>query len=145
VIDGGTEWFDPNCVLQGDIIYLNLWYIGWFHKEVHDRIKHQYILVTCDVGGWYPDPLYQKLLYDPKLAAWFCRNAIFSSHPKIFQIPMGQTDRYFGYDWLPMLEEMGKGQPFAKKHPLYMNHYPLAKRRELVIGRKGSFWFLKRK
>jgi len=124
VIDGETEWFDPDKVQQGDTIYLNLWYLRWFHKEVHDRIKYPYILVTCDVGAWFPDPYYQKLIYDPKLAAWFCRNSIFSSHPKIFQIPMGQSDRCFGYLWLPVLEEMRKQQPFERKYLLYMNHFP---------------------
>jgi hypothetical protein len=126
IIDQGTEWFDPDKVQQGDLIYLNLWYINWFHREVHDRIKHPYILVTCDVGDWHPDPVLQKLFYDPKLTAWFCRNIIFSYHPKIFQIPMGQSDRYFGDIWLPNLKELSDQGTFEKKHFLYMNFLPRA-------------------
>lgn len=124
VIDQGTEWFDPDRVQQGDTIYLNLWYIHWFHAHIHDRILHPYILVTCDVGCWNPDPVLQKLLYDPKLAAWFCRNSIFSFHPKIFQIPMGQNDRYFDDRWLPNLRELSEQKPFEKKYFLYMNFLP---------------------
>lgn len=80
--------------------------------------------MTCDVGNWNPDPVLQKLLYDPKLAAWFCRNIIFSAHPKLFQIPMGQSDRYFGDLWLPDLRKLSGQKSFEKKHFLYMNYQP---------------------
>lgn len=124
VIDQGTEWFEPNRVKLGDTIYINLWYIQWFHTNVHDEIKNPYILVSCDVGDWHPDPVVQNLFYDPKLAAWFCRNILFSHHPKIFQLPMGQTDRYFGYGWLPLLQQLTELKPFEKKYFLYMNYLP---------------------
>lgn len=124
VIDAWTDSFDPKNVRQGDTIYLNLWYIDWFEEKVHDQIKHPYILVSCDVRGWLPEINLTKLLYDPKLAAWFCRNMIFTSHPKLFQIPMGQTDRFFGYHYLPKLKELIEQKPFPKTHLLYMNHFP---------------------
>ncbi len=124
IIDQDAEWFDPSSVKQGDIIYLNLWYIEWFATTVHDQIEFPYILLSCDVGDWYPNPQFQKLLYDPKLSAWFCRNIVFSYHPKLFQIPMGQTDRYFGYHWLPVLEDLSGQRPFEKIHLLYMNFLP---------------------
>jgi hypothetical protein len=124
VIDQGSEWFDPDEVQQGDTVYLNLWYLDWFHSEIHDLIKHPYILISCDVGHCHPSPSAQKLLYDPKLAAWFCRNILFSYHPKLFQIPMGQSERFFSYLCLSDLEELARQKPFKKKHLLYMNFLP---------------------
>jgi hypothetical protein len=144
VIDQETLQFDPDKVLQGDTIYLNLWYLRWFHDEVHDRIKYPYILVTCDVGDWHPDPDLHKFLYDPKLAAWFCRNILFSNHPKIFQIPMGQTDRAFGYHCLPRLEELTRQKPFEKKHFLYMNHFPrdhVARKKVIELFEEAPYSF----
>ncbi len=128
VIDQSTEWFEPENVRQGDIIYLNAWFLPWFEKYVHDQIKYPYILITCDVGSWFPDPAQiSKLLYDPKCAAWFCKNILFSYHPKIFQIPMGQTIYYFENSETPALMrtlfEMSLQSP-EKQHFLYMNHTP---------------------
>jgi hypothetical protein len=127
VIDQSTEWFNPEEVQQGDTIFLNLWYLDWFETEIHDQIRYPYILISCDVGNWFPDPRIQKLLYDPKLAAWFCRNIIFSDHPKLFQIPIGQTERYFGDEWLTYLKNLIGQTPFPKQHLLYMNHFPRSK------------------
>lgn len=124
IIDQDAVWFDPAKVKPGDMIYLNLWYIQWFETQVHDQIRCPYILVSCDVGDWFPESRYQRLLYDPKLAAWFCRNILFSYHPKVIQIPMGQTDRYFGYEWLASLKRLSDQKPFPKKHLLYMNFLP---------------------
>lgn len=129
VIDDFTEWFDPEDVKQGDTIYLNVSYLGWFVKHVHDRIPHPYILVSCDVGAWLPHPEMKKLLYDPKLAAWFCRNSVFSYHPKVFQIPTGQDLGLFILDdpriTFSLLEAVAN-KTLPKKHLLYMCHYPRA-------------------
>ncbi len=125
IIDQTTEWFNPNQVAYGDIIYLNIWYLDWFTSQVHDRIQHPYILVTADVGNWLPDPVWKKLLYDPKLAAWFCRNMIFSYHPKLYQLPMGQDWALFGpFDVGRQALVATMSHPEPKTHLLYMNHYP---------------------
>ncbi|HSW72736.1 MAG TPA: hypothetical protein VLG44_04960, partial [Chlamydiales bacterium] len=109
----------------GDIIYLNLWYIDWFEKEVHDRISIPYILLTCDVGDWFPSPNHKRLLYDPKLATWFCRNIVFSYHPKAIQIPIGQAERYFPEpEPLAYLLDFITKKPFSKENLLYMNYLP---------------------
>ena len=126
VIDDYAEWFDPDIVEPGDTIYLNLWYLEWFVQHVHDRIKHPYILITGDVGAWWPPPEFKKILYDPKLAAWFCRNMVFSYHPKLFQIPMGQDLALFDVGpkaHFPLLDAIG-AQPLPKKHLLFMCHHP---------------------
>lgn len=127
IIDQSTEWFDPETVKQGDLIYLNLWYLKWFADTVHDRIKYPYILVSGDVGAWFPHPEMKKFLYDPKLAAWFCRNIVFSYHPKLFQIPMGQDITLFSRSPLEvndLLKAVELKPSIAKEHLLYMNHCP---------------------
>lgn len=125
-IDDQAEWFDPAEVKRGNTIYLNLWYLGWFLKHVHDRIPYPYILVTGDVGAWHPALEVKKLLYDPKLAAWFCRNLVFSYHPKLFQLPMGQDLGLFSSDPAAtniLKAALSKKIP-PKRHLLYMNHLP---------------------
>lgn len=125
-IDEKTEWFDPDTVQQGDLLYLNIWYLEWFVKEVHDQIKNPYILLTHDANSWLPHPVLKKLLYDPKCAAWFCRNMVFSYHPKLYQNPMGQDIHIFdpSKEAVNDLIDIEKKKPFEKKHLLYMNHYP---------------------
>ena len=128
VIDAFVEWFDPDSVKQGDIIYLNIWYLEWFVENVHDRIKHPYILLTCDVGDHIPTLELKKLLYDPKCAAWFGRNIIFSYHPKITQIPMGQDLTLFSLEMgvEKLMQASAKKGAAVKQHLLYMNQFPRA-------------------
>lgn len=124
-IDQTVEWFDPESVKPGDIIYVNVWLLPWFTRSVHDQIPFPYILISADVGDWVPTPAIQKLLYDPKVAAWFCRNIVFSHHPKVFQIPMGADYSLFGFATNQvgiLLNTMAKH--LDKEHLLYMNHYP---------------------
>ena len=123
VIDAQTEIFDPDEVQQGDVIFLRTWYLDWFEKNVHDLIKHPYILITASEGAWDPRPSVMRLIYDPKLAAWFGRNIVFSNHPKLFQLPMGQD---FGLiapldpEIRQPLDEAVKKMPVEKTHLLNM-------------------------
>ncbi len=128
IIDNETQWFDPDNVRYGDLIYVNIWYLDWFAKVVHDLIPNTYLLFSGDVGSWLPDPAIKKLLYDSKLAAWFCRNIIFSHHPKLFQTPFGQDLGQFTVNpkALDPLKNAESKRPFEKTHLLYMNHYPRA-------------------
>lgn len=124
-IDQTVEWFDPESVKLGDILYVNIWLLPWFVNYVHDQIPFPYILISADVGDWVPNPAIQRLLYEPKLAAWFCRNMVFSNHPKLFQIPMGSDYSLFGFSTTQvgiLLNTMAKH--LDKEHLLYMNHYP---------------------
>lgn len=127
IIESSLEWFDPDCVKQGDAIYINMGLMDWFDKYVHDQIEHPYILISNDGGDRIPCPYqFPKLLYDPKCAAWFCRGMLFSYHPKLHQIPFGQTI----WNWkdsdnsILKLDNKIKMKPFTKHHLLYMNHYP---------------------
>src|SRR3989338_8710683 len=126
VIDQTITSFDPDNVKPGDLIYINVWYLPWFEEHVHDHIRYPYILASGDVGRWLPDPhKIKKLLYDPKLAAWFCRNLLFSYHPKLFQMPMGQDLSLFGYPVDELKEtDAALKRPFVKKHLLSMNFLP---------------------
>lgn len=127
MIDQSNEWFDPDEVEQGDSVYISLSYLDWFEKEVHDQIKYPYVLVSGDVGAWMPHPDFKRLLYDPKLAAWVCKNMIFSYHPKLFQMPMGQDFGIFILDDPKItyyLLEAIANKTMPKKHLLYMNHHP---------------------
>jgi hypothetical protein len=125
LVDQTVEWFDPAAVKLGDLVYVNAWLLPWFLSLAHDQIAFPYILISGDVGDWMPDPNLQKLLYDPKVAAWFCRNIVFSHHSKIFQIPMGTDYSLFNFETTQvgaLLNVMAKRLP--QKHLLYMNHYP---------------------
>lgn len=125
IIDHMTESFDPDRVQTGDLVYLNVWYVEWFVENVHDQIKHPYILVSGDVGAFVPEPCASKLLYDPKLSAWFCKNILFSYHPKLFQLPMGQDLAIWDYDYDATKDLLHfVKNPLRKKHLLYMNHLP---------------------
>ena len=136
-IDEATMEFDPEKVQYGDLVYLKEEYLGWFVDSVHDLIEFPYILVSGDMRAWSPPPWFQKLLYDPKLTAWFSRNMVFSYHPKLFQIPMGQDLALFNPEnpkaALGLLEAV-MNKPVEKTHLAYMNHYPREHGdRELVI------------
>ncbi|MBS0620560.1 MAG: hypothetical protein JSS61_03770 [Verrucomicrobia bacterium] len=126
IIDQSSTSFDPATVQKGDTIYLNGWYIEWFVNEVHDQIEQPYILLISDIGNYFPDQNCKKLLYDPKLAAWFCRNMIFCNHPKLIQIPMGQDLALFCVNpivlWQLLNEHSRK--PLPKEHWLHMCFYP---------------------
>jgi len=128
VIEDSTEWFDPDCVKKGDTIYINIWYLPWFAEQVHDLIRQPYILVSGDVGCWLPETRLNRLLYDPKLAAWFCRNIIFSYHPKLHQLPMGQDFSLFvlgeNVKNRNILIESILNNTNTKEHKLYLNFFP---------------------
>lgn len=128
-----TFWdtqFDPSLVKEGDTIFLMDWYLPWFIRDVHPNIHHRYILVSNDTDGWHPDPgidsqEVKKILYDPKVAAWFCKNSIISNHPKLFQIPVGQNIIY----WDNFHEDLEKKhlidlvtrKNFEKSHLIFLN------------------------
>lgn len=136
-VDQGTESFDPDVVQRGDTIYLADWYIPWFTKYVHPKIKHPYILISNDSDAWHPesgiwdyDEKYgwsppvsaiRTLLYDEKVAAWFCKNMVMSRHPKIFQIPIGQSIIYWGRSYFHQnyFTSLVNGEK-EKKHLMYM-------------------------
>ncbi len=135
-IDQTTEYFDPDAVKLGDTIYLADWYMTWFVRHIHPKIKDPYILISNDSDGYHPDPgmwdydekwgwppqvdANRTLLYDQKVAAWFCKNMLLSRHPKITQIPIGQSIIYWGIPPATLATILEK-RTLEKKHLLYMN------------------------
>ena len=134
--DQTAEYFDPDLVMKGDTVFLADWHVTWFVREIHPKIKHPYIVIFNDTDGSHPDMgvwffdekspgqpsihAVRTLLYDPKVAAWFCKNMLLSRHPKITQIPIGQHIIYWGtcpQEIFPLLYK----DTFPKKHLLYMN------------------------
>jgi hypothetical protein len=123
IIDQNTIFFDPDWINQGDIVYVDPGYIYWFEKEVHDKIQHPYILISR-VDEWLAVPgAMKKLIHDPKLAAWFCWNLLFSYHPKLHPIPMGQGVFAWTQDGPKQFLRRIRHPPL-KQMFLYMNHCP---------------------
>ena len=123
IIDQNTPFFDPDWVNQGDIVYVDPSYIYWFEERVHDEIQCPYILISR-VDEWLAKPgAMKKLIYDPKLSAWFCWNLLFSYHPKLHPIPMGQGVFAWTKDGPEQFLRRIKYPPF-KQLFLYMNHCP---------------------
>lgn len=124
VLDSDNLIFDPESVEDGDTIYVGVWLLEWFIENIHDALP-PYVLITCDVDSWLPKPSHAKLIYDPKVIAWFAKNMLFTNHPKLFQLPMG----HLIFMWQDSFEEgfenfkeLVKNTPLQKKHLLYMNH-----------------------
>ena len=73
---------DPDHIKPGDAVFVADWYMTWFLKTVHPFIKYPYILVSGESDGMHPGWEERLILYDPKIAAWFCKNLTLSNHPK---------------------------------------------------------------
>lgn len=132
VIDPCTESFDPSVVKQGDTIFLMDWYIPWFVQHIHPKIQYPYILISNDSDGFHPNPgvmsyddripsveATRTLLYDSKVAAWFCKNLLISRHPKLIQIPIGQNIVYWGQCRTDLLINIASEKNRKKEHLLF--------------------------
>src|SRR5581483_5650540 len=65
IIAGGSEYFDPETVKEGDTIFLGDWFITWFVSYVHPKIKCKYILISSDTDGAHPS--HGNLEYNEKI------------------------------------------------------------------------------
>ena len=138
VIDPNHTHFDPTCVKLGDILYVAMWYLDWFVKHVHDKIQHPYILVTCDVGAWIPSPKHLRLVYDPKVVYWFAKNMLFTNHPKLFQLPMGQAYYLWAHSLSQVISTLNAlvASPQPKDIFLYLNYTERPHGRRTLIADK---------
>lgn len=134
IIDPYTESFDPSVVKQGDTIFLMDWYIPWFVQYIHPKIQYPYILISNDSDGFHPNPgvmsyddriptveATRTLLYDSKVAAWFCKNLLISRHPKLIQIPIGQNIVYWGQCRTDLLMNIASEKNRKKEHLLFLS------------------------
>ncbi len=118
-----SDYFDPDSVKEGDTIFLVDWLLNWFTKEIHPKISNSYILVSNDTDSGHPMPGDRVILYDPKLAAWFCKNFNLSGHPKLFQIPIGQNImQWYGFEsYRDYLKNLTLQNDIHKNHLIYLN------------------------
>lgn len=77
----------------GEIVYEDNLSIEHFFQRKHPIIPNPYILISH--GGWHSVPgNFAKFLEDPKLIAWFGKNAVIK-HPKLHQLPIGIPNRAY--------------------------------------------------
>ena len=125
IIDPNHSHIDPDDVKPGDIVYVGVWLLDWFVKEVHDKISSPYILVTCDVDSFIPRWNFTKLMVDPKVVAWFAKKMLFTNHPKFFQLPTGQTMHFWFHGFknvVDIFDHFVFDKPFEKEYLMYMSH-----------------------
>ncbi len=140
VIDPNNCQFDPSKVQLGDSVYVAVWYLDWFVEQVHDLIPSPYVLITCDVGSWIPNPSHMKLAYDPKVICWFAKNMTLTNHSKLFQLPMGQFYYLWAHGIEPALDNLNQiaQTPRDKDVLLYLNHTERNHGRRILVADK--FW-----
>jgi len=87
VIDETCIPFDTEKVCPGDTIFVGMFYLDYFFREIFPFIKQPFILVTSNGDGCV-DERYRIFLDSAKIIAWFGRN-ITLSDPKAHVIPLG--------------------------------------------------------
>ncbi len=112
--------FDPTLVADGDVIFLNANWHKFFFNVVHPQIKARYILVTHN-SVFHAPAGYAHYLDDPKLIAWFAKNAMID-HPKLFPLPLGLANRYWPHGDVERVSAMRKQLPDIERDKLlYVN------------------------
>lgn len=83
-----------NCesVMSGDIVFVRADLLFTYFKEVHPKIKNQYILISHN-SDENIDFRFEKFL-DEKIIHWFAQNLIIK-HPKCTPIPIGLKLRLY--------------------------------------------------
>lgn len=111
----------PEEVQYGETIFIKTDLLGNFFGEVHNRIANPYVLVTHN--GDLPVPReYQYNLDDPKILAWYGQNAITTSHSKLYPLPIGIANRYWGHGSIEAVSEVQENTKAIDKGIfLYMN------------------------
>lgn len=129
VIDIKNPHFDPECVKNGDIIFLSksnfnenpdCKFIDDFFKNSAPCIKNKYILVTHNSDLNITEQ-FKKYLDSSNLFVWFAQNVGFS-HNKLIPIPIGLENELWGRKYVNILNSIrGSGNNIEKKYLLYMN------------------------
>lgn len=101
--------FDVKKIGHGDIVFVRNDALKLFFSHYHDKIPHQYILVTHNND--YPNPgPFAHYLDDPKIIKWFAENGD-CVHEKLVHIPIGLPNHFWPHGNEKMLKEL---QPKAK-------------------------------
>ncbi len=86
IIDNTIDYFDPSTIKSEDIVYVFTPLLHTFFNKIHPRIEGPYVLITTNADNavpadyHYDNPKcasgdFTEYLDDPKLFAWFGRNA----------------------------------------------------------------------
>ncbi len=113
--------FDPNCVKEGDIIFVRC--VHRFMKELHRQIMHPYIMVTAGEARDQVTSKHLKYLDDDKIIAWFAVHLdCYTEHPKLYPIPLGlyQDKRYY-HPRKKLAQEFAQLRQVPKEKLLYSN------------------------
>ncbi len=117
--DGVT--LNPADVRPGDIIFVRD--VALFHKKLHHKIKHPYIMVTA---GEYRDTVKEECidyLDDEKIIAWFSVHASARTHPKFFMLPLGiYQDKKYYEPRAELTQLFARLRAIPKENLLYSNY-----------------------
>lgn len=121
-IDETRTPFDPHAVAQGDIIFVRGYpeFLDAFLTQL-PAISNKFILITHNMDESMPGK-YAYLLDDARLCAWFTQNKGPINHPKLFPLPIGLANAYWGHGNIQTLTSaLSKAQHRSKRHLLYVN------------------------
>ena len=119
IVDHPYKSFNASTVKAGDTIFVYISYLSIFFSKIHPRIKHPYILLTGNADNSIPGK-FESYLNEPKLIAWFGRNAV-GNHPKIFPLPIGIVPKFYPTRGNTNLIEQIIENNFEKIYLLCMN------------------------
>ncbi len=121
VIDETDIPFNPDEVKHGDTIFVGGNYVDFFFDVVYYHITVPFILVTHNSVLGVPDK-YARYLQEEKLIAWFGKNPLDNSHPKLFPIPNGIPNKHWPWGDIHIIDAIRANLPAIKKDKLlYMN------------------------
>lgn len=121
IYDETQTSFDPQKVNKGDIIFVKGDLLKNFVHQKHDYIKNPYVLVTHNADTAMPDS-FLYLLDDEKILAWYAQNIETALHPKLFHLPIGLANAYWGHGSIKDLKgAQQKSKLISKNHLLYLN------------------------
>lgn len=121
VYDETSTTFNPEKVLEGDIVFVNTYLLFNFFIDEHPRIKHRYVLITHN-SDFYSPGEFTNYLEDPKIFAWFgCNPNV--SHPKFKALPLGIINKWARPSYY--LEEFDRIRATSKKNNLCYSNFSM--------------------
>lgn len=121
ILDNDSD-FDPDLVRCGDLVFVQLDYLGVFFESYHPKITTKYILISHNHDMPAPGK-FKNFLDDKKLFAWFTQNMDLECHPKLYPIPIGLLNLFHGFalGHLRLLDELSRNNRYSKNILCYAN------------------------
>lgn len=121
ILEGKRKTMNPQKVQAGDLIFVQADQLKYFVSQLHPKIINPYILITHNSDNSIPG-VFNELLDDHKLIAWFGQNVENCSHPKMHPIPIGIANNYWPHGSVDTLNRIQKiANTLSKVNLLYMN------------------------